>query len=394
MVEIENRGLSSDEKIQNALKEKSIIIKSEEDEVRQIINRFNQRKNSYEKFVLEITPTLQCNFRCNYCFQKRNDFIMDEKIQELIRNLFMIKLGKCKEMSVSWFGGEPLLATEVIDNLSKFFINQCERNHVNYHAELISNGYFLTPELIDKCKEWKISKIQVTLDGSPQTIAKIKNISLDESRLYISRLISLIPYIISKQITIKIRMNIDYNNTNEIFFTPYLLNELSIIHPNIIFQLKSIKIPLPDNKYMMECSIPTKEFIDIDIKFKQYINSLGFTIHNNYLNHLHYCGATDINTFGIDPHGYIYKCSVFIGDKNKAILHITDLIEELKHKQGKSITHDENPDFTDCYSCTFFPLCYGGCLMKRNITECHVMWKYRLKDRLELLKTEVMTLSK
>ena len=47
-------------------------------------------------------------------------------------------------LSVTWFGGEPLMACEVIKSLSERMIRLCEENRMEYTASIVTNGWFLT----------------------------------------------------------------------------------------------------------------------------------------------------------------------------------------------------------------------------------------------------------
>ena len=46
---------------------------------------------------------------------------------------------------MTWFGGEPLLAKEVIYRLSEAFIARTHDAGIAYTANIITNGYLLTP---------------------------------------------------------------------------------------------------------------------------------------------------------------------------------------------------------------------------------------------------------
>ena len=53
-------------------------------------------------------------------------------------------------MRVEWFGGEPLLCMDVIENLSKHFIDICRKAHKGYTAAITTNGYLLDLETFRK----------------------------------------------------------------------------------------------------------------------------------------------------------------------------------------------------------------------------------------------------
>ena len=63
------------------------------------------------RFGMTINPTLDCNMRCWYCYEKREASHMSadtlERIVRLIRN--KAQSDDIDRLSVSFFGGEPLL---------------------------------------------------------------------------------------------------------------------------------------------------------------------------------------------------------------------------------------------------------------------------------------------
>jgi len=51
-------------------------------------------------------------------------------------------------LNISWFGGEPLLAINIIRSLSLSFLSICKENNINYYANIVTNGYLLTKKLL------------------------------------------------------------------------------------------------------------------------------------------------------------------------------------------------------------------------------------------------------
>lgn len=71
------------------------------------------------KLNLVLVPTLNCNFDCPYCFEngKRGGIMSEDTIKDLLE---FIKGNKGKDnMSLTWYGGEPLLGLKVIDKILK-----------------------------------------------------------------------------------------------------------------------------------------------------------------------------------------------------------------------------------------------------------------------------------
>lgn len=123
------------------------------------------RKFNPTTIGLTINPTLACNFRCSYCFEKEHPSIfMSDEIEDSI--VEMVKGNSiAKRISVTWFGGEPLLAFNRIVSIT----NRLMATGKEYSAGMISNGYLLSKDIARKLSDLKIRHIQVTLDGDRET---------------------------------------------------------------------------------------------------------------------------------------------------------------------------------------------------------------------------------
>lgn len=105
-----------DEVIQTLVHNGILCTELEDDEyvVRsQFITQSVQHDKS--RLNLIIAPTLNCNFNCPYCFEndKRASTMSDSTINDLID--FIKSFEGIKEMSLTWYGGEPLLALPTIE---------------------------------------------------------------------------------------------------------------------------------------------------------------------------------------------------------------------------------------------------------------------------------------
>jgi len=68
---------------------------------------------------LIILPTEACNFRCTYCYETFENKKMPRSVVSGIKSLIDRRGEELDELEISWFGGEPLLALDVITEISK-----------------------------------------------------------------------------------------------------------------------------------------------------------------------------------------------------------------------------------------------------------------------------------
>ena len=71
-------------------------------------------------------------------------------------------------MTVSWFGGEPLLALDVIKEISEEIIEWAAAYGVTYQAEISTNGYYLSKETMQTLLAYGVNRVMVTLDGTKE----------------------------------------------------------------------------------------------------------------------------------------------------------------------------------------------------------------------------------
>ena len=122
--------------------------------------------NGKYSFDLLILPTLDCNFRCFYCYEEHRPVHMSQKVEEGIKNWTKKNLESYPALNLSWFGGEPLLRVDTILRLSDFFQNFCKQHGKVFTNMITTNGYLLTRDNINKLKDVGLKHFHVTLDGS------------------------------------------------------------------------------------------------------------------------------------------------------------------------------------------------------------------------------------
>ena len=87
---------------------------------------------------LIILPTEQCNYRCKYCYESFKKGKMPQDIQESVIKYVRKNIGRYSGLRVSWFGGEPLLAMDVIEHISINLMDICRKAR----RKELSPGFF------------------------------------------------------------------------------------------------------------------------------------------------------------------------------------------------------------------------------------------------------------
>ncbi len=116
---------------------------------------------------LIILPTEACNFRCTYCYETFENKKMPRPVVTGIKSLINRRAEDLDRLDISWFGGEPLLALDVITEISRHALDVAKTEGFTFSSGMTTNGYFLNQDRFLRCVDHKIDFFQISLDGNP-----------------------------------------------------------------------------------------------------------------------------------------------------------------------------------------------------------------------------------
>jgi uncharacterized protein len=114
---------------------------------------------------LILLPTEKCNFRCTYCYEDFELGKMSEVTQRAIERFIERRVPELKELRLTWFGGEPLLATDVIVRIASFAHALCKSHGVKLLGSMTTNAYNLSIPVAKELLSYNHDFYQITLDG-------------------------------------------------------------------------------------------------------------------------------------------------------------------------------------------------------------------------------------
>lgn len=120
---------------------------------------FNNRKLN-----LIVFPTEKCNFRCSYCYESYDHGRMKPAVLSAIKLFLHRRFSDLETIQLSWFGGEPLLAKDIVIDLSSYILEH-KGPSVSYHADMTTNGYLLDRDTAKHLISLGVTAFQVSLDG-------------------------------------------------------------------------------------------------------------------------------------------------------------------------------------------------------------------------------------
>jgi len=114
---------------------------------------------------LIILPTERCNFRCVYCYEDFTLGRMSKGTVEGIRNLISLRAPGLTALDISWFGGEPLLAYDIVEEIQGHAHNIAGRFSLHLNATMTTNASLLTAERHSYLSNRGLKVFQISLDG-------------------------------------------------------------------------------------------------------------------------------------------------------------------------------------------------------------------------------------
>jgi uncharacterized protein len=114
---------------------------------------------------LLIMPTEKCNFRCKYCYESFEKGRMSEAAADALSAAIRRIAGSADQFALSFFGGEPLLCSDLVLRFSREALEARASRDLPYGAIVTTNGHYLTPALFEQLLEVGVVAFQVTVDG-------------------------------------------------------------------------------------------------------------------------------------------------------------------------------------------------------------------------------------
>jgi uncharacterized protein len=124
---------------------------------------------------LVLLPTERCNFRCHYCYEKFLTDAMERKVVRAIRNLITARGPTLRDLSISWFGGEPLLEKRTVYELAAFVHSLSSAYpELSTRSNMTTNGSLLDQRTFLQLVELGVTEFQITLDGPKESHDRVR----------------------------------------------------------------------------------------------------------------------------------------------------------------------------------------------------------------------------
>lgn len=319
----------------------------------------------YKNYILEpnkyvIFTTLDCNARCDYCYEKGAPHISMNETTSLATAKYIANHYNGKQdLKIMWFGGEPLVNPKCIDIITTYLTD----NNIPFISSFTTNGYLLGNYSDYKLLyKWNMIGAQITLDGTENNYLKIKNfVNKDKNAFQI--VLSNIERLLKLGINVSIRINVSIENTEDIKilvqqlidkFRYYLIEEKRLdIYCSPLFEgLGNPPLELSEQQRM--------EISNCIIDIYEYMLGLGIDKRKEIsmpYNRAYHCFADEPNTLTINPLGNFVCC------EHHYNTNVGNVFKGVKNLDYKKFWFESARNHDRCATCFNYPVC-------RNSTNC------------------------
>ena len=318
------------------------------DQTRQIAARFVKKEAALTQYT--IFTTMECNARCFYCFEagwKRSS--MSEQTAGDTAKYILAHCGG-KPVRLSWFGGEPLVNTRVID-----IITDCLRQQgAEFHSIMTSNGYLFDEALVQRARDaWNLKEVQITLDGTEEVYNRRKAYANPQGSPYL-RVLRNIGLLLDAGIHVKVRLNMDGDNEGDLYALADELAERFGGKPDFGVYLAVIY----ENKGLEPYDYTEEErnaYARGLRSMQAYLEGKGVATRPPLKHGITVNSCMADNNGGstaVTPEGFLCGCASCMNDSIWGSIY-SDKVDEEVLRQWK----ERNPPEAACGACPIYPQC-------------------------------------
>jgi uncharacterized protein len=365
------------------LKKGKFVVEDDFDEIGYLKVMMNTHRFTSNSFALTIAPTLQCNFNCTYCYENHVPVTMGPDTIKAVNQFIQTSLKSIHALAITWFGGEPLLAMGIIRTITQNILNTYTDPEFHFYAGMITNGYMLTRKVAEELPQLHVKGVQVTIDGPPDVHDKRRILANGKGTFH-----QILDNVVNAAdiLSVSIRMNIDKANVDRAPEVLDILKERGVAQKVNVYFAPVLNVGNLCRDVAASC-LEYKTYSRHEIALYREAVEKGFDITKYPRPFRGYCGAVSLNSLLIDPYGNFHKCWNTIGIEAEAVGKIGEPLP-MGSTLVKWLSWDpfENKD---CVSCTYLPICMGGCpyLRRTRSVNCSP-WRYNLEEMLRLYYTK------
>lgn len=346
-----------DSTLYDALVHGYFIIPDDYDECKETIAFRQRQRTDTNMYHIVVNTTLDCNLCCWYCYENRipGSRLTPDVVEAIKKNIcWEYEHEPYKALKVGFFGGEPFLDFENIQDILSYAKTFCEERNLVLIADFTTNATLITPEKIDFLKDFAC-QFQITLDGDREVHNTVKRDIQNPTDTY-QKTIDVIRLIDSRipDHWLAVRVNFD-NRTleriDEIIADISFLNRTQcFVILKKVWQVKPEKI----NTSLLHAAI--EKFLDNKFLVDYYIMPKGGV-----------CFATRKRETLFNYDGKVFKCTtISTFDDANSLGKLDKETGQVCWNADKMADWMSDKEYERCMKCKWFPVCLGVCNKQKN----------------------------
>ena len=402
------RFTASERRVLSELAAHGFVVDSRRAERQALDRYFEDHRKDTEEMHVTILTTLQCNFACDYCLQGDHDdwnasvTRMDPGTAHRVCDWLASRLDTVgpKKLSVTFFGGEPLLNLEALYLIAERAWRATQERSIELSISIITNGLLLTPEVVDRLTPYGLEGIKVTLDGDRHTHDRMRPLRGGQGTF--DRIVENIRQV-ADRCSIAVGGNFDEDTVDSYPALLDFLREQSFADSLVKVSFKPIIsaasktatagiIPLTSvdetgRALAGGCMsaagtgqgspCQSCQFLDEKMSFlREETKKRGFPTPDGL--HMGPCEITKTHAYTVGTNGELFACPGFAAEADQSVGHIDVSKHDEFHREQAASRFGQLEAWKECGDCNFIPVCAGGCsaaahneLGDMNRPSCH-----------------------
>ena len=302
-------------------------------------------------FFLIVNPTMNCNLKCWYCYEKHEVSEMNEATFQNVLSFIKNKIESgIESFTLGFFGGEPLMKYKsVVKPLVDYTYNLCKQKDVRFGITFTTNGTLLTKNMIEELCLYSTPSFQITLDGNEELHNKVRYLA-NQKGTY-SLIMQNIKMLLEHNCSVRLRINYTKDNVKTLHEIIQDASRLYCEHKKIIeFDFHRVWQDRDKERVLPEIKVYADELV-----------KEGFIVfYDDYNGIKEACYADRMNTAVINYNGDVFKCTAkdFTKENREGVLLTGGTIEWENSQEYRISLKLKNPK---CHHCSIAPICGGGC---------------------------------
>jgi len=336
------------------LNKHGFILDKGTDELQKVKDLREKVDFSQENYQLTINPTMNCNFKCWYCYEShiKGSKMSEETIRKIQKHIDQVisTNDELKYFYISWFGGEPMLYfDQVVKPIVEHAYKRAQEHGIQFSTGFTTNGYLIKEQMIPFFKKYQVEHFQITLDGDREKHNAVR-FTANKTGTF-DKIIQGIRLLCMNNIKVNIRINYTDETLDKIEDIIHEFDGLSETSRSYLkFSFHNVWQDGNPNQDKLEKVIT-------NFRRHDFNTASSYTSFNTLRDS---CYADKKNHATVNFNGEVFKCTARdFTHKNKEgdVDENGNIIWSEKFEKRMNAKFKNSP----CLSCRIQPICNGGC---------------------------------